>query len=189
MQGEGYVRLDLIQGSYQISFKKYCSVMIFNTFLCIHGIFNEYSSCFQDLLPLQRPPLIDVKLQRVKPFNKQFKAHGSKLGGVSSTNDLLINPPQPVLMGASQHQDMNRAQEPVSSLHAPGKLQPVKRGPSRLNAPQGVVDLGYKSEQRLLRLSPDPLRPVQMGKTGAFADSSQEKTKKLLDNAGKETFL
>jgi len=143
----------------------------------------------KDLLPLQRPPLIDVKLQPVKPYNKQLKTHGSKLSGVASTNDLLINQPQPVLMGASQHQEMNRTQEPVSSLHAPGKLQPVKRGPSRLNAPQGVVDLGYKNEQRLLRLSPDPLRPVQMGKIGTFTENSQEKTKKLLDNAGKETFL
>ena len=140
------------------------------------------------MLPLQRPPLIDVKLQPVKPFNKPLKGHGSKLGNVSSTNDLRINAPQSVLLGANQHQDMTRGQEQASSLHAPGKLQPVKRGPSRFNAPLGA-DVGYKGEQKLLQLSPDPLRPVQMGKIGKLTENDQDKTKKLLDSAGKETFL
>ena len=137
---------------------------------------------------MQRPCLIDVKLQPVKPFSKPLKGHGSKLVNVSSTNDLRINAPQSVLLGANQHQDVTRAQEPISSLHAHGKLQPVKRGPSRFNGPLGV-DIGYKGDQRLLQLSPDPLRPVQMGKIGRLTENDQDKTKKLLDSAGKETFL
>ena len=91
-------------------------------------------------------------------------------------------------MGANQQLDTTRAQEPISSLYAPGRLQPVKRGPSRLTTSHGA-DLGFKGEQRLLRLSPDPLRPVQMGKIGQLTESDQEKARKLLENAGKETFL
>ena len=157
--------------------------------LRITSVFTKNDSFdFQDLLPLQRPSLIDVKLQPVKPLNKQLKSsQGSKLGNVTSTNDFRINPTQSVLMMPNQQSDMTRAQESVSSLHAPDRLQPVKRGPSRLTAPHGL-DLGYKGEQRLSRLSPDPLRPVQMGKMGALTEN--DRTKKLLDhNSGKETFL
>lgn len=140
---------------------------------------------------MQRPSLIDVKLQPVnlKALNKQLKGPGTKLCNVPSTNDFRVNPTQSVLNISSQQSDLSRAQESISSLHAPEKLQPVKRGPSRLATSHGL-ELGYKGEQRLARLSPDPLPTVQMNKIPTFNESEREKAKKFLDhNNGKETFL
>lgn len=104
--------------------------------------------------------------------------------------DFRLAPSKSVAMMASPQMDGIHTHDSSVTLHAPDKLQPVRRGPSRAAGAHGL-DVTLKSDQRLVGPSPEPLRPVQFSKGGgSLQDGNKDKIKKPLDHSfNKETFL
>ncbi len=144
-----------------------------------------------NMFSLQRPSLIDVKLQPVtfKNPTKQTKQIQKQIGVAPPTNEFRVQASQSVSMVAMRPANEVTDAESVLRLHAPEKLQPVKRGPSRAAGAHGL-DQTVLVDQRMGRLSPEPLRPIQSSKGTAASDVDREKTRKLMEmNCDKETFL
>eukprot|EP00794_Sanderia_malayensis_P007546 gene7546-8383_t len=145
---------------------------------------------------LQRPSRIDVKLQpfSFKAQNKTTKQSLNQkqqnINAISSSSDVRVIPPNQPLV---TRRPSNEASDAESTLRicAPDRLQPVKRGPSRAAATLGFDTALVGGEQRLSRLSPEPLRPIQSNKTGSsFNDSEKDKMRRLIEKGyDKETFL
>ena len=139
-----------------------------------------------------RPALIDVKLQQFAYKNKhKSKQKILKLpsGVAASSSEFRVQPAQSGSILARPAVEAVDGGTSTYGFHAPDKLQPVRRGPSR-TAGAMAFDSALLSDQRLGRLSPDLLRPVQVIKGTTSNDPEQDRLRKAMEqNFNKETYL